>query len=93
MTVTQTDLHAAILHILGTFEPYRGGRANADSAIMGRLDSLSLVGFLVDVERHLEEQHGITLSLTDELLALQDNPLATVKQFTRYLEERAKKAP
>lgn len=90
MPATQIDLNAAITKILGSFDPYCETGATSDSAIQSRLDSLALVGFLVDVERYLEENHSITLNLTDELLTAKGTPLATVRHFVLYLQERIK---
>lgn len=88
MSLTQTDFESVISEILKTMEPYKGSRVTGDSPLLGALDSLALVGMLVDVERYLEETLGHNVSLTEELLASTETPLATVRTFAHYLETR-----
>lgn len=91
IALTQAEFVTVIMDILGRQGPYKGTRVTPDSPIEGRLDSLALVGFLVDIESYLESELALQINLTDELLELKDLPLKTVKQFAGYLEARVKR--
>jgi D-alanine--poly(phosphoribitol) ligase subunit 2 len=52
----------------------------------GRLDSLGLVSFIVEVEQQVEEELGITISLADErAMSQQKSPFMTIQSLSDYV--------
>jgi acyl carrier protein len=52
----------------------------------GALDSLGLVNLTVSIERRIEEQFGVSVSLLNEYGSLFDESFRTVGSLCRYLE-------
>lgn len=65
-----------------------------DTSLTGptsQLDSLSLVNFLLLLERSLEEKIGVYVSIANEKLLLDsNNPLKTVASLATYIEVELK---
>lgn len=52
----------------------------------GSLDSLRLVSLVTTVEQKIEENFGITVTLLDDISALEnDNPFVTVSSLAAYV--------
>jgi acyl carrier protein len=52
----------------------------------GRLDSLGLVSFIVEVEQELEDEFGIAVTLADERAMSQKNsPFLTLQTLEEYI--------
>lgn len=52
----------------------------------GRLDSLGLVSFIVEVEQELEEEFGVGVTLADERAMSQKNsPFLTLQTLEEYI--------
>lgn len=52
----------------------------------GQLDSLGLVGFIVEVEQKIEEEFGVSITLADERAMSQKNsPFLTLGALARYV--------
>lgn len=58
----------------------------------GVLDSLGLVTLIVAVEQAIEEELGVTITLTDEkALSQRNSPFRTIGTLVEYIEEQLKK--
>lgn len=72
-------------------EPQRM-KKSGETALYGRnghLDSLGLVNFVVAVEKHLLEDHGLKVKLDDEhALAHPTSPFISVEALGRYITSR-----
>ena len=68
----------------------------AETALMGRtglLDSVALVSLVVGVEAALEEDHGVTVSLTDErAFSQRTSPFRTVGTLAAYAAQLVEEA-
>lgn len=52
----------------------------------GRLDSLGLVGFIVEVEQKIEEEFNVSLTLADErAMSQQHSPFMTLDALSAYV--------
>jgi acyl carrier protein len=52
----------------------------------GKLDSLGLVNLIVTVEQKIEEEFGITITLTDdEAMSQEDSPFETIGKLIDYV--------
>lgn len=64
---------------------------DAATSLIGKqavIDSLSLVTLIVDIEERIEEEYGVTLTLTDDRAMSQNNsPFRNVGVLVAYLEE------
>ena len=54
--------------------------------ISGRLDSLGLVTLIVAIEQRIEEEFGVTITLTDEgAISQRDSPFRTIGALADYI--------
>ena len=52
----------------------------------GRLDSLSLVSFIVEVEQQVQEEFGVAITLADErAMSQQNSPFLTLQTLSEYI--------
>jgi acyl carrier protein len=52
----------------------------------GHLDSLGLVGFIIEVEQKIEEEFGVSLTLADErAMSQQHSPFMTLDALSGYV--------
>lgn len=52
----------------------------------GQLDSLGLVGFIVEVEQKIEEEFGLSITLADErAMSQQHSPFMTLQTLSDYV--------
>ncbi|HEY0872036.1 MAG TPA: acyl carrier protein [Vicinamibacterales bacterium] len=67
-------------------------RKEPETVLFGReagLDSLGLVNLIVGLEKHIEQDLGRTVPLTDpELLSAAESPFATVESLARHITSR-----
>ena len=54
--------------------------------VSGRLDSLGLVTLIVAIEQRIEEEFGVTITLTDEgAMSQTDSPFRTIGALADYI--------
>jgi acyl carrier protein len=52
----------------------------------GKLDSLGLINLLAEIEQRVEEQFGVTITLTDgDVMSQKESPFANVGALTDYI--------
>ena len=55
----------------------------------GRLDSLGLVSFLINVEQKIEEEIDIQITIADEkAMSMSNSPFKNVKRLTSFLVQK-----
>lgn len=90
LTMQTAFVTSIILDLLSRTGAYDNTALNEDSAILGVLDSLQLVSFLLDVEAALETHAQVQVNLTTDLFENREGPLTSVKPFVQYLDSLAK---
>lgn len=57
--------------------------------LKGRLNSLSLVRLIVELETRVQDQLGLTVMLTDnKVLSMQQSPFQTAQTLSDYLDQK-----
>jgi acyl carrier protein len=69
-------------------EPF--GEVDETTELLGRLDSMGLVTFIVDLEERLNDDLGMTVALaTDRALSQRQSPFRNVATLTDYVLQLA----
>ena len=86
------DVRRAVLEAIAEFNASEGAQvpANEDTVLLGEggaLDSLGLVRLVMAIERKVEDESGVPVSLTDEKAMSQRNsPFRSVGALIEYAQ-------
>jgi acyl carrier protein len=59
------------------------------SGNMAQLDSMNLLNFILEVEKRLEDELGVSISLIDEnAMPAEINPFLTIETFINYISSK-----
>lgn len=87
-----TELISEALHVVASQsgKPWTGG-LSPDTRLYGAgsdIDSLGLVGLLVELEERVSDRYGAPISLTDEhAMSQEHSPFRTVGSLAEYLAD------
>lgn len=86
--MTASDLKELILKAMDNQDV---PRSTSETMILGALDSIGLVNFVMDLEDALAEQ-GYSIKLVSDKAFGQNSPFATVDTLTQYIEDLCQKS-